>query len=443
MTDRRVPPHDKEAERAIIGACLIDNKKMIEAISVVSPDDFYVTKHREIFEAMITMNLEGKEVNSGTLYERLIGHVTASEIGKLMEGVPEKLNIKPMCEVVRHMAALRKILREITPIASAAYDKDYDGAVDLLNRISINQLTGRREKRLSDDIKSAVEVTNGDFSVTSIFNMLQGVTQKDRPNIRQVLHRLKDQGIIEPSGRKDGVYRRIITELEEMDWQNAPTDGLVFDWPLELHDIATVFPKDVCVVAGFKDSGKTGFAIDFIRRNMDKWDIHYFNCEMSNSRLRDRLRQVDELPPGGWTFKAYSRGDNFADAIKPDAINVVDYLEITEEHYLVAKWLKQIRLKLDKGMALVLLQKPKGRDTGMGGDKSLQTPTLYVALEHGKAKLVSVKTFKGEHSPRGHIADYKLIHGWKFHLTTPWHSEEAEEALNQSQGKFRKFGNKF
>lgn len=441
MTDKRVPPHDKEAERAIIGACLVENKKMIEAISLVSPDDFYVTKHKDIFEAMITMNLEGKEVNSGTLYERLIGHVTASEIGKFMDGVPEKLNIKPMCEVVREMAVLRRVLKEITPVADAAYDKNYDGAIELLNRVSINKITGRREKNLSDEIRQKVDMTTGDFSVTNLYNMLENVTPKDRGNVRQVLHRLKEQGIIEPSGRRDGVYRRVITELEEMDWENAPTDGLVFDWPLELHDIATVFQKDVCVVAGYKDSGKTAFAIDFIRRNMEKYDIHYFNCEMSNSRLRDRLRQVDELPPTGWTFKAYSRGDNFADVIKPDAINVVDYLEITDEHWLVAKYLKQIRLKLDNGMALVLLQKPKGRDTGMGGDKSLQTPTLYVALEHGKAKLVSAKTFKGEHSPRGHIADYTLWHGWKFNLSSPWHSEDAEEAYQQS--KFRKFGGKF
>jgi len=286
-------------------------------------------------------------------------------------------------------------------------------------------------------VRKLVDMTSGDFSVTEIFNSLDFVTNRDKPNVRQALHRLKLEGIIERSGKKDGVYRRVESDLEPMDFINAPTEGLEFDWPLDLHEIATIFPKDIVCVAGTYNAGKTAFAVDFVRRNMAGHEIYYFNCEMSASRLKDRLLKVDDMKLTDWKFHPYSRDDNFADVIKPNDVNIIDYLEMVDEHWLVAKRLKEIHNKLDQGIAIVLLQKPSNRDTGMGGEKGLQKPTLYVAIDYDRAKLVKVKSWKGETNPNKNIVEFKLWHGWKFVPQGHWHSEEADEAAGKSLGGFK------
>lgn len=785
VSERRVQPHDLEAEKSLLGIAILEPKRIPDAIGVVSPEDFYGDKNKEIFKAIVTLATDNKDISLASIYEQLGGKVSATEIGKLVDGIQAGADIYAYGRIVKEKANLRRIIQASQKLAMAAYDGDTDGAVALISGISAQRLTSKREHTLVGDVRKLVDVTSGDFSLAEILKSLDSVTNRDRTNVRQILHRLKVEGVIERSGRRDGIFRKVESDLEVMDFVNAPTDGLAFDWPLDLHGVATVFPKDICCIAGFKDSGKghpngtpiltpngwipienvsvgdtvfsgdgtqtkitgvfprgpqqcfefvfndrtsivcdwehlwdvqfdyyrhykltgrksinrhyqqwetfptykllgrcglgkirpgsafviprvrpieidgsplpldpyvlgvllgdgcfkkgttslstadkniidsvknvgikigaidrginynlkglnpiirdlglsghrswekfipkqylfnsidnrlsilrglmdtdgdiskngktvcysttskelndgvkflveslggkvvvserfthfiykngkktgrlsyrlfitlknfcpfslsrkverykptskkdektiieiknagimnttclsvdhksglyivrdfivthnTAFAVDFIRRNMDKREIYYFNCEMSSSRLRDRLSKVDDVPITGWKFHPYSRSDNFSDVIKPNDVNIIDYLELVEEHWLVAKRMKEIHNKLDQGIAIVLLQKPRGRDTGMGGDKSLQKPTLYVALENGQAKIVSAKTWKGETNPNKMIVDFKLVHGWKFVMQGPWHSEDAEEAANRALGTRRK-----
>ena len=68
----RVPPHDLNAERAVLGGVLLEN----EALNVVTelplrPGDFYKDAHATIFEAMLALFAEGQPVDTVTLRERL------------------------------------------------------------------------------------------------------------------------------------------------------------------------------------------------------------------------------------------------------------------------------------------------------------------------------------------------------------------------------------
>ena len=77
--------------------------------------------------------------------------------------------------------------------------------------------------------------------------------------------------------------------------------------------------------------------------------------------------------------------------IHPDEINVVDYLELTSDFWKVSGMLQEIQSKLAQGIAVVALQKPRGRDTGLGGDKSLEKPRLYLSVENGTVKILKAK----------------------------------------------------
>jgi hypothetical protein len=435
MTDRRPLPNSLEAERALIGIAILDNKKIPDLIPLVGPEDFYSDKSKAMWEGIITLACANKEVSIVSLNEFLEDKITLTEIAKVIDGVPRSADAAHYAKVVRDKSRDRKIIQAAHRLTEAAYVGDTDEAATLITKLAEGKLQGKRDHALSDDIRKWVETSSGPFSITDCYNSLHGATLHDKPNIRVVLSRLKNEGLIEPTGKRDGVYRRVENNLEPMDYLNAPTEGLEFDWPLSLHEICTIFPKDIVCAAGTWNAGKTAFAVDFIRRNQDKWKINYFNCEMSDSRLKDRLLQVDDMPLDGWKFSPYYRADNFADVIKPNDVNIIDYLEIVEEHWLVAKQLKEIHQKLEQGIAIVLVQKPQNRDTGVGGDKGLAKPNLYVAIDHGRAKLVKVKSWKGENNPNKHIIDFKLVHGWKFVTQNEWHSEEAGEAADGALGK--------
>ena len=58
----RLPPQNLEAEKAVLGAILLDNQALYKALEVISPDEFYLPKHRRIFEAMITLLTEQNQV---------------------------------------------------------------------------------------------------------------------------------------------------------------------------------------------------------------------------------------------------------------------------------------------------------------------------------------------------------------------------------------------
>ena len=70
---KRVMPHSIEAEKAVVGAMLMDNDKeaILSASEIISGQDFYQTAYGTIFDAMVELFNEGRPVDPLTLMERL------------------------------------------------------------------------------------------------------------------------------------------------------------------------------------------------------------------------------------------------------------------------------------------------------------------------------------------------------------------------------------
>ncbi|KKQ87098.1 MAG: Replicative DNA helicase [Candidatus Woesebacteria bacterium GW2011_GWB1_38_8b] len=51
----RIPPHSIEAEESVLGALLIDKDAIIAIAEFLKPDDFYDERHKDIFEAAVTL----------------------------------------------------------------------------------------------------------------------------------------------------------------------------------------------------------------------------------------------------------------------------------------------------------------------------------------------------------------------------------------------------
>jgi hypothetical protein len=277
----------------------------------------------------------------------------------------------------------------------------------------------KREKSVTEAIEEWVSVTDGYFSVTACFNVLHSVTNSNQTTFRGTLLRLAKRGIIEKHGNKDGVYRRINNEIEPLDWQNAEINPLNLIWPFGIHNLVNIYPGNIAVIAGAPNAGKTAFIHNFIKLNQNQHDVHLFSSEGGPEELKMRLSKFD-CPISEWKFKAWERSSDFADVIKPDALNIIDYLEIHDDCYKVGGMIKAISDKLKNGFALIAIQKNGGRDEGLGGARGLEKPRLYMAMDSGKLKIVKAKSWAGQSNPNGLSIDFKLVNGCQFVNTTPW-----------------------
>ena len=260
-----------------------------------------------------------------------------------------------------------------------------------------------REKNLAQEVREFVLSTSGHFLSTDVHKSLDVSTRRDRKNVSEILRRLLEEGIIERTGSRNGQFRLIESECDEMDFLNAETETADVWLPFNLHRLVETMPGNIILIAGEPNAGKTGLILNIIQNNQHKFETHYFNSEMGGSELRKRLSLFTDILPSQWRFKAWERADNFADVIKPGKgrLNIIDFLELHDNFYEVGGRLAEIHKKLKGAIAIIALQKNAGVDTGLGGFRGLEKPRLYLAMSPGKLKIVKAKNWKTNRNPNG------------------------------------------
>ena len=269
-------------------------------------------------------------------------------------------------------------------------------------------------ENLAENVKNWVIDTSGHFFGHDIDKDLNLSTTIDKGNRSKILSRLIKDGIIQRVGNKNGCFRRVEAELDEMDWRNAKTgDYYDLKMPLGLHDLWHVFPGNVIVIAGSPNAGKSAFVMNIVKMNNDK-DIRYFNSEMGPEELKTRMMLFDDMNIEEWNAKFYNRNSSFSDVIEPDALNIIDFLEITDNFFMIADEIRKIHDKLGKGVAVICLQKKKDVELGRGAEFSLEKPRLYISLDFQKLKIIKCKNPKHGLNVNGKEIGFRLLHGTTF-----------------------------
>jgi len=284
---------------------------------------------------------------------------------------------------------------------------------------SINRVV-RRERNLSEEIKDWVKTTEGYFQTTEIHAELRLTTPEEKKACYSMLLRMAERGKIEKHGQRRGCFRVVDNTCEDIDFLSAPDSTFDINWPFRIEDLVQIMPGNIVVVAGEPNAGKTAFLLNVVKDNMHRHDVYYFSSEMGSLELKKRLKKFD-APLGDWIFHPKERTSNFADVIKPDAINIIDFLEVYDEFYKIGGLIKDIYDKLNKGIAIIAIQKNKGSDYGLGGNRGLEKARLYLTMEPGKARIVKAKNWKTFENPNGLEIDFKLAEGCKFFTDKGWH----------------------
>ena len=305
-------------------------------------------------------------------------------------------------------------------------EKDIDAKIQsALNR------AGRRERNLAAEVEEYVLSTTGNFLSTDVVKSLHLSTRDEHKNLSIILKRLVEKNVIEKHGDRNGSWRRVENDIEVIDWMNAETEEYPVQFPLNIHNLVKLYPGNIAILAGASNTGKTTFMLELIRLNQKRHKILYMNSEMGAAELKLRLEMFHEVCPlNKWSFQAIERSEKFADAIDPDGLNIIDFMEIYDEFWRLGGWIRDIHKKLNKGIAIIAIQKQSStkkeqKDFGRGGELTIEKPRLYMAMDRGRIKIVKAKIWRShDRNPNGLSRSFKIVSGWKFLASDEWQGEE-------------------
>ncbi len=245
---RRTMPHSVEAEQAVIGSILIDQEAIITASEIVNPEDFYNRQYGLIYEAMLDLNRENKQVDIVTLQNKLKEKEVPEELRSLdymrdiVAAVPTSTHIRYYAGIVAEKATLRRLIKASQDIENTCFE----------GKESMDVILEDAQKK--------------------IFDMVQRQSTDELVPIDKVVLSAVEK--IEAAYRAGGTITGIATGFADIDYM---TSGLQ--------------PSDMVLIAARPSMGKTAFALNIAQHMAFRQNktVAIFSLEMSKEQLINRL----------------------------------------------------------------------------------------------------------------------------------------------------------
>lgn len=245
---KRMPPHNDDAERSVVGSMMLDRDAIVAVSDILHKDDFYNRQYGVLFDAIMALYGEGVETDLVTLVNRLAQMEVPPElrsvefISDIVAGVPTSANVKYHAEIVRDKASLRRLIKVTEEITSACY----------LDKEDVDDVMEEAERR--------------------IFEVTQQKGSRDFENIKDVV--LRTLKSIELAAKQTGIVTGVSTGFRDLDYKTA---GLQ--------------PSDLILIAARPSMGKTAFALNVAENVALRGDtmIAMFSLEMSKEQLVKRM----------------------------------------------------------------------------------------------------------------------------------------------------------
>ena len=243
MTNSQIVPHSREAEEALLGAILINPKVYHPIADFLQPGDFYIHRHRYIWEAVKLLSEKKKPVDFLTLTDELerAGHLEevggSAYVTSLIQNTPTSLHAEAYAHIVEEHAIRRRMLEAANLVAKLAYQEE----------ATLNTLVEESEQ--------------------AVFQAAERLQRRDLRPLASVLSDLYDA--VE-SNAQSGQVTGIPTGFSSLD---NLLEGLQ--------------PADLLIVAGRPGVGKTAFLLDIARHAalQGARQVAVFSLEMSERQL--------------------------------------------------------------------------------------------------------------------------------------------------------------
>jgi replicative DNA helicase len=244
---RRPVPYSREAEEAVLGAILINPDSYYDVAEILQASDFYIHRHRFIWEAITRLQEHHTPVDFLTLTEELdqAGHL--SEIGGpgylsgLINQVPTSLHAQAYAQIIEQAAVRRRMLGAANQVAKLAFD----GGTTL-------------EKAIDESEKAIFSINN--------------------PLLRRKFQPLSEVLL--------SMYAQVSACSQQTSSPGVPTGFANLDLLL-----AGMQPSDLLIVAGRPGIGKTSLLLSIARQvaKLHQKHIAVLTLETSREQLAQRL----------------------------------------------------------------------------------------------------------------------------------------------------------
>lgn len=150
MLEERIPPHDTEAEKSVVGSLLLDGDVIYDVIEAVSPDDFYSDNNKEVYISCLNLYRKQTPINQVTVARDIADRGKLEEIGgagylsSLIASVPTPLHAYWYAEIVKRLSDKRRLISVANQINNIGFDGG--GSVDDATSKAISLLMQYREK---------------------------------------------------------------------------------------------------------------------------------------------------------------------------------------------------------------------------------------------------------------------------------------------------------
>ena len=312
----RTPPHNMEAEQAVLGSMLIERVAVERAAEVLKPEDFYRDAHRHIFEAMLNLAERDEPVDTLTLAEELTQRGIFENVGgriyllNLMDAPSTAANIEYYSKLVEEKAILRRLMDAGTRIQGLAHS-EFENVGEVIDRAE----------------KMIFEV--GQRRMGKMFSPIRPLLDEELDRIEK---RYENKGIA--TGR--------MTPFDDL---NYMTSGLQ--------------PSDFIIVAARPSMGKTALSVQLAQfiALQEKIPVAIFSLEMSKESLVTRMICCESKVNAHGLRTGFLQGDDWqriGEGISRLAEAPI-YIDDSNDISAMEMRAKCRRLKAEHGLGLVMI----------------------------------------------------------------------------------------
>jgi replicative DNA helicase len=322
MSDRESPeflaPHSVEAEEALLGALLINPDAMLNVISFLRPEDFFILRNRWVYEAMLRIHDREEAIDNLIVTEelRVLGHLEKIGDGYvtyLINNTPTSLHAEVYGRIIERTAVRRRILEAAGEISQLAITESID----------IEKVISEARFSINEAVKDHIEGSS----------------------LRRV-----DEIVLEYYNEAEAAFEQETGVIEIIETGFKSVDKLL-----------NMERGHYAIFAGPPGSGKTAFCIA-VMLNMAKagHTILFQSIEMTGDEVIRRMFaieadiQLTKLKLGGMTDKEWDRfveatgvigGLNIwiDDAKKPTLQNISSSVDKVEPDVVFVDYLQLIR----------------------------------------------------------------------------------------------------
>jgi replicative DNA helicase len=248
MISENLPPHDVEAEKAVLGSLLIDSEGIFKVATFLRPEDFFTPENQWVYDACFSLYQRNEGINQITVAHELAQKGRLEEAGgaaylsHLVSMVPTSLHVEHFAQIVSRSAVMRRLISAGSQITALGYEADTE----------VDATLSRAEDVL--------------------FKVRQRQSRQDFVPIRQVLGQYFEEA--GPAQPREEAIPHVLTYFTALD-----------DF------LGGLQRSDLIVLAARPSVGKTSLALNIVRNAAinQKACVALFSLEMSRQAVVQRL----------------------------------------------------------------------------------------------------------------------------------------------------------